>query len=279
MKLSVVTPNFNSARWLPDCAASVRHAGAGRDFEHWVVDGGSTDGSLDFLKAHPELHWHSEPDHGLYDALNKGIARASGEIIGHLNADEQYNRAGLQAAWTMLESQPEIDAVFGPTVMVNAEGQFLQLFKQVTIPRLADAVWHMPVQSCSLIYRKQIWERLAYDAHFRLVGDHVWFYGQMKLGLRLAVVGEPLGIFTWRADNLSSSGASEDAFAGRRRDTFSLKLAKHFFRLRKFLADGYRPDPVDYEIIRNGSVVAEHVARPALKLPRSAFAGQKAPKP
>ncbi len=266
MKLSVVTPSFNSLRWLPDCVASVRHAGAGRDFEHWVVDGGSQDGTVKFLQDDPGLRWLSEPDRGMYDALNKGIARATGEIIGHLNADEQYNRAGLQAALALLEEQPQLDAVFSPTVMVDAEGGFLQLFKQVVVPTLADAEWCMPVQSCSLLYRKRVWDRLPYDARFRLVGDHVWFYGQMKLGLRLAVVGAPIGIFTWRADNLSNSNQSEDAFEGRRRNTWSTKLAKHYYRLRKLWAGGYRRDPVDYEIAQGGNVRRIHIERPALKL-------------
>jgi glycosyltransferase involved in cell wall biosynthesis len=274
MKLSVITPSFNSSRWLPACVASVRHATGGSQYEHWVVDGGSSDGTRDFLKSKSGVRWISEPDRGMYDALNKGIQRATGEIIGHLNADEQYNRAGLQAALKLLEHNPTIDAVFGPTVLVNAESHFLQLFKQVTKPTLADATWHMPVQSCSLIYRKRLWDRLPYDARFRLVGDHAWFYGQMKLGLQLAVVREPIGIFTWRNDNLSNSGASEDALNGLPRKTFSLKLAKHFYRVRKLFAGGYRRDPVDYEIVRNGAVVSEHVAHPALKLSMAVLRGE-----
>lgn len=273
MKLSVITPSFNTRLWLPACVASVRHATASRDCEQWVIDAGSRDGTVEYLKSEPSLQWISEPDHGMYDALNKGIARATGDIIGHLNADEQYNRVGLQAALKLLESQPHIDAVFSPTVMVDGESHFLQLFKQITIPRLADAIWHMPVQSCSLLYRKKIWERLPYDSRFRLVGDHAWFYGQMKLGLSLAVVREPIGIFTWRPDNLSNSNASEDALGGLPRKTFALKLAKHAFRLRKLLAGGYRRDPVDYEIIREGRIVSEHVVRPALKLPPQLLRG------
>jgi glycosyltransferase involved in cell wall biosynthesis len=274
MKLSVVTPSFNSVRWLPACAASVRHAGAGRDFEHCVADGGSTDGTLEFLKAEPGLHWFSEPDRGMYDALNKGIARATGDVIGHLNADEQYNRAGLQAALALLEQSPALDAVFSPTVMVNAAGEFLQLFKQVTVPRLADALWHMPVQSCSLLYRKRVWERQGYDARFRLVADHAWFYAQMQRGLRLAVVREPIGIFTWRADNLSNAGGSEDAFDGLPRNTFRLKLAKHAFRLRKLVAGGYRRDPVGYDIVRRGAIEHVRIAAPALKLPPERLRGR-----
>jgi glycosyltransferase len=267
MKFSVITPAFNALRWLPACVASVRHVCKGMEYEHWVIDGSSTDGTRDFLQSQPDVRWISEPDQGMYDALNKGLARASGEIVGHLNADEQYNRVGLRAALAVLEGRPAVDAVFGPTVMVDAEQSFLQLFKQIVVPRTADVEWCMPVQSCSLLTRRAIALRCPYDTRFRLVADHAWFYQQMKFGLRLAPVSEPMGIFTWRADNLSNVGASEDALDGLPRNTWRLKLAKHHYRWRKFLAGGYRRDPVDYEIVQGGNLRQVHVAKPALKLP------------
>jgi len=274
MKFSVITPAFNAVRWLPACVASVRHACEGMDYEHWVIDGGSADGTRDFLESQPDVRWISEPDRGMYDALNKGLARATGEVVGHLNADEQYNRDGLRAALAKLEQQRGVDSVFGPTVMVDAEQNFLQLFKQIVVPRVDDAVWCMPVQSCSLLTRRAIAVRIPYDMRFRLVADHAWFYRQMKLGLRLAMVDKPIGIFTWRTDNLSNVGASEDALDGLPRKTGRLKLAKHYYRWRKFLAGGYRRDPVDYEIVQGGQVRRVRIEKPALKLPPERLRGR-----
>lgn len=268
MKVSVITPSFNAARFLPDCVASVRHALDGLDYEHIVADGGSVDGTLDFLRAQEVVNWRSESDAGMYDALNRAAARASGDVIFHLNTDEQLNGAGARAALAMLEREG-LDAVLGPTVMVDGQGRFLQLFKQVIVPRWIDACWHMPAQTCSLVYRRALWERHPYDASYRLIADHLWFRRQLELGTRLGVVREPIGIFTWHGGNLSSTEGKtsvEDASAGLDLSPARLKRAKRVYRLRKLLAGGYRRAPVDYEFVRDGQVERRREVRPRLKI-------------
>jgi glycosyltransferase involved in cell wall biosynthesis len=87
--VSIVTPSFNQGRYVREAIDSVRsqtHA----PVEHIVVDGGSTDGTVEILREHDELHWVSEPDRGQSHALNKGFALATGEILGWLNADDAY---------------------------------------------------------------------------------------------------------------------------------------------------------------------------------------------
>ena len=86
------------------------------------------------------------------------MAAARGRILGHLNADEQYDRAGLAHALQKFD-QSKADAVFGPTIMLDGQLNFLYLFNQITIPRPIDADWHMPVQTCSFLFRRGIWER------------------------------------------------------------------------------------------------------------------------
>ena len=113
LEISIVTPVFNSVRWIDLCVRSVRHALQGRKYEHIVCDGGSTDGTLDYLQKQKDIRLIPGPDKGMYDALNKGMAAARGRIVGHLNADEQYDRAGLTHALQKLE-QTRADAVFGP---------------------------------------------------------------------------------------------------------------------------------------------------------------------
>jgi len=233
MEISIVTPVFNSVRWIDLCVRSVRHVLQGRDYEHIVCDGGSTDGTLEFLRQQKDLRLIPGPDRGMYDALNKGMAAARGRILGHLNADEQYDRAGLAHALTKLE-QTGADAVFGPTIMLDGQLNFLYLFNQITVPRPIDADWHMPVQSCSLLYRRQICERCPYPAEYRVVGDHVWFRRQMKLGLKLVSVRQPIGIFTWHEDDIAKRLGShgENALADVNRKTLRMRLAKLGFRLR-----------------------------------------------
>jgi len=251
--ISIVTPVFNSIRWIELCVRSVRHALQGLSYEHIVVDGGSTDGTLEYLKQQQDIRLILGPDKGMYDALNKGMASARGRILGHLNADEQYDRAGLAHALQKLD-QTGADAVFGPTIMLDEHLNFLYLFNQITVPLPIDADWHMPVQTCSFLFRRQIWERCPYPGEYRVVGDHVWFRRQMKLGLNLVSVREPIGIFTWHQDDIAKRLGShgENALADVDRKTLSMRSAKLIFRARKLVSGGcFSPFSLSYEITTN----------------------------
>ena len=251
MDISIVTPVFNSIRWIDLCVRSVRHALQGKSYEHIVVDGGSTDGTLEYLQRQNNVHLIGGPDKGMYDALNKGMAASRGHIVGHLNADEQYDRVGLTHALQKLQ-QAGADAVFGPTIMLDEHLNFLYLFNQITVPRPIDADWHMPVQTCSFLFRRQIWERCPYPAEYRVVGDHVWFRRQMKLGLKLVSVRQPIGLFTWHGDDIAKrlGSHSENALADVNRKSLFMRLTKLLFRFRHLCAGGTLPPRVlQYEII------------------------------
>jgi len=267
--ISIITPVFNSTRWIDLCIRSVRHALQGRNYEHIVVDGGSTDGTLDYLNQQKDIRLIPGPDKGMYDALNKGMAAARGRIWGHLNADEQYDRTGLAHAVAKLE-RTGADAVFGPTIMLDEHLNFLYLFNQITVPRPIDADWHMPVQTCSFLFRRQIWERCPYPAEYRVVGDHVWFRRQMKLGLNLISVRQPIGIFTWHQDDIAKRLGShgENALADVNRRSLRIRTAKLAFRLKHLLQGGlFRPFRVQHELITLGMPARVHtVSFPPLGL-------------
>src|SRR5690242_2268039 len=95
LSFSIVTPSFNQAAFIQDAIFSVTKQRA-EQVEHWVIDGGSTDGTIDLLRLHSDsntgktLQWVSEPDRGQSDALNKGFSRATGDIVGWLNSDDRY---------------------------------------------------------------------------------------------------------------------------------------------------------------------------------------------
>jgi len=266
MEISIVTPVFNSVRWIDLCVRSVRHSLQGRGYEHIVVDGGSTDGTWEYLQGQKHIRLIPGPDQGMYDALNKGMAAARGRLVGHLNADEQYDRAGLIHALQKLELSGA-DAVFGPTIMLNENLEFLYLFNQITIPRPIDADWHMPVQTCSFLFRREIWERCPYPNEYRVVGDHVWFRRQMKLGLKLVSVRKPIGIFTWHQDDIAKRLGShgENALADVNRKSLRMRLAKLWFRLKHLLEGGLIPPPIlDWEQLSpDGSVKKVRVGRPS----------------
>ena len=89
MKLSIITPSFRNSQWLKLCVASIADQ-QGVDAEHIVQDAGSDDGTLDWLTHDPRVQAYVEKDKGMYDAINRGLRRACGEILAYLNCDEQY---------------------------------------------------------------------------------------------------------------------------------------------------------------------------------------------
>lgn len=121
-KISVVTPSFNSLSTIRDTIESVRT----QDYPHWehiVMDGGSTDGTLNVLKEYPHLIWASEKDEGHYHAMNKGIERATGEVVNILNSDDCYRAGALRKVAEAFESNPQWDGLFGDIVYVDGPGR------------------------------------------------------------------------------------------------------------------------------------------------------------
>lgn len=117
MKISIVTATYNSGATLADTLRSIL-AQTHTDFELIVADGGSTDNTADIVRQFApqfgeRLHWFSEPDRGLYDAMNKGIARATGEVVGILNSDDFYTDEHVLARVADALADPNIDACYG----------------------------------------------------------------------------------------------------------------------------------------------------------------------
>jgi len=110
--LSIVTPCLNRAPLIGQAVESVQRQDYPR-VEHIVMDGGSTDGTLEVLRRYPHLDVTSEKDRGLYDALNKAIQRARGEIVGHINSDDLYEPRVFGAVMRAFAAHPEADAVVG----------------------------------------------------------------------------------------------------------------------------------------------------------------------
>ena len=117
LKISIVTVTKNSENFLEECILSVFNQSY-KNYEHIIIDGGSTDKTLDIIKKHKEKisYWITEKDNGLYDAMNKGIKSSSGDIIGILNSDDYFNKDALKIVKTHFENFPEIDFLFGSVI-------------------------------------------------------------------------------------------------------------------------------------------------------------------
>ncbi|NTV48342.1 MAG: glycosyltransferase [Geobacteraceae bacterium] len=130
MRISVITVTLNSERFLAECLASVASQGDGLH-EHIIVDGGSTDATVEIIRKHAasdaRVHWISEPDNGISDAMNKGAAMATGDVIAHLNSDDYY--ADPRVLATVLDCfyrNPEYSWLTAGFSFVSGRGTFIR---------------------------------------------------------------------------------------------------------------------------------------------------------
>jgi hypothetical protein len=127
--VSIVTPSYNSGSFLEQAVQSVTCQNY-PTLEHLIIDGGSTDTTLDILRHYPAVTWVSEPDNGQAEAINKGFRLARGQIIGWLNADDTYQPGAVAAAMRYLHTHPEVDLVYGNFNFIDGGGKIIH--RQVT---------------------------------------------------------------------------------------------------------------------------------------------------
>lgn len=156
--VSIITPSFNSGDFLEEAIRSVISQDY-PDLEHIIVDGGSTDGTLEILDRYDTpVRWTSEPDEGQADAINKGFRQAKGEIIGWLNADDTYQPGAIAAAVAYLQTHPEIDLVYGNLNFIDGDNRLIyrHTAPQFSLERMlyGDAI----IPQTSMFVRQQVIE-------------------------------------------------------------------------------------------------------------------------
>lgn len=200
--ISVVTPSRNNSDWLRLCVASV--ADQARPFEHIVQDGGSTDGTLNWLLDDSRVEARGEPDRSMYEAINRGLRRARGDVLGYLNCDEQYLPGALEKVRRYFAENPEVEIVFGDAVVVEADGSFICYRKTVT-PHLAHT-WvngNLSIFTCATFFRRSILERgIFFDPNVRMVGDTEWLLHVIRSGARMGLLREYTSAFTMTGRNI-----------------------------------------------------------------------------
>lgn len=222
MKFSIITVTYNAEDTLERTLQSVAQQ-VYPHIEHLIIDGASTDKTLEIAHRYPHAILHSEPDHGLYDAMNKGLRLATGDFLCFLNAGDTLH-SNETLAHIAVAATPMTAVLYGDTHIVDADGHFLRN-RRLTPPE--HLTWRsfkegMLVCHQAFYINRQI--ALPYDLQYRFSADFDWCIRCMKEGERRSManrnVKEPL------ADYLAEGMTTANHKASLR-ERFRI-MAKHY---------------------------------------------------
>ena len=175
MKVSIITVTLNSEKYLTECIQSVRKQ-TYNNIEHIVIDGKSTDRTLQIIKNNENhlSHWISESDRGMYDAINKGIALATGDIIGILNSDDVFASANVIENIVHCFNTEDTDSVYGDLVYVKPFNTDIvsRWWKGVSYKRYRFNYGWMPAHPTFYMKRSLIEQYGAYENHYYTAADY-----------------------------------------------------------------------------------------------------------
>ena len=213
MKISIITASLNRKEFIGAAIESVL-AQNYSDFEHWIIDGGSSDGTLALLRQYPHLKVLSEPDRGVYDAWNKGIRRASGEVIGFLNSDDQYTPGTFGLVSESLAQSAAL--VFsGGSEIYQRKGSDIE----VEMHRYADPRrYHLSVLNVTLgipninarFFRRSVFEIVGdFNAEYKLSADREFLLRAAMVDLPDCSREQLVYRYRWHADSLTMNRGNE----------------------------------------------------------------------
>lgn len=278
MKFSIITPHFGQLNWLSLCVASVADQVGDNNLriEHIIQDAG-TPGIEDFARSHGAAYYtgglsapdigspralsaytlsiFSERDSGMYDAINRGFRRASGDIVAWLNADEQYLRNSLAKVATAATEHPACDMLLGDVVVTTTAGAYICSRTGIVPTRLHSLVsGNLSFLSAANFLRRSVIERgLFLPDGWRVVGDAAWATHLIASGVTMRRIPQYLASFVDTGENLClrPEAADEVSRLSKLAPPWAQNLRPAiiaWFRVRKLLAGAYRLTPFSYDV-------------------------------
>ena len=285
---SIITPSFRQLDWLKLCAASIADQ-AGVRLEHLVQDAGTGEAmqawadewklKRETADGHFSFQLAMEKDEGMYDAVNRGLRRASGELLAYLNCDEQYLPGALAQTAEFFERNPAVDVAFAHAIVVDGDGNFIAHRKAVTPGKMHTMVSeNLAILTCATFFRRRVLEDhgLYFNAKLKDIGDGDWVMRLIDAGVRCDVLPIFTSTFaeTGENRNLAPTALREKAALVASAPTWA-RVARPaiiaHYRARKWMHGAYRQEPFDYAIYTAASPgrrVSFHVENPSYRWAR-----------
>ena len=197
VKISIVTPSFNQAAYLDKTLRSVLGQ---RDLvhEYFVLDGGSDDGSADVIKKYESRldYWVSEPDRGQCDAIHRGFARATGDVLYWINSDDVLLPGALEHVHAAFDAEPDLDVVTGWGVAIDGDDRIVKMRRRPhDSPRWASLGYVRVHQPCCF-FRRRLYEQVGgLDHELHCVLDTELWYRMFRAGSRWGGVDRYLAAY------------------------------------------------------------------------------------
>ena len=209
--INVITPSYNMDAFLAGCLRSV--ADQDVEHEHFVIDACSTDETAQVVGTVKEFsgQFVSEPDAGMYDAVNKGWVRSAGEIICYLNCDEQYLPGTLDFVVHYFENNSDVDMIFGDVLVVRPSGALISYRKGYPVRWFYIPISLLYVYTCTMFLRRRIFEDgFHFDTSYSSVADADFVMRVQRAGYSIRHIKKYLSVFMFRGDNLSEQVVSTE---------------------------------------------------------------------
>ena len=205
MKVSIVTPSYNQGQFIERTLQSVASQ-SGAEIEHVVFDGGSTDETVEILKAFkPTVRWISKKDKGQTDALNQGIQDTDGEIIGWLNSDDIYYPGAIARVVAYFNEHPEVDVVYGLADYIDVDDRPFDTYptEPWDFERLKETCF---ICQPALFFRRSVVDKFGlFDESLNYCMDYEYWLRLGKSGERFAFLEEKLAASRLYAENKTMS--------------------------------------------------------------------------
>jgi len=177
--ISIVTVVYNGSEFIEETITSVLSQ-TYKKIEYIIIDGGSTDGTIDVIRNYEDAitYWVSEKDNGMYDALNKGFDRATGDIFAYLNSDDLYKSPDIIEKVVDQFHNSDTSLVFGDIELINKDGNSLNVYKSLALPRLLIK-WlaRLPFAQQSSFWTREAYKKIGgFDASLKYVADSKFFF-------------------------------------------------------------------------------------------------------
>jgi glycosyltransferase involved in cell wall biosynthesis len=213
VRITLVTPTLNAGRYVSETLASVRSQGW-PDLEHIVMDGGSTDDTLEILGRDSDVRVESGPDAGLYDAINRGVALASGDVVGFLNADDVLAAGALAAVGRAFVAHPGAQMVSGGAEVFRTTAAGAEILSHVNDDgakalREQDVIHGSPILNARF-FRRGLLDRVGpFDTRWPRCADFDFLMRVLEVNPERAVVDQVVYHSRAHADSLTFRGGVE----------------------------------------------------------------------